>query len=215
AQSGGQEAIAQPSVGERLAGTRAAGPEGAPRQPGALKLLSGDANPELSKKIASALHEPLDEMRITRFADGEYDVKIAHSVRGSDVFLIQPTCQPVSENLIQLFVILDALRRASAGRITAVLPYYGYGRKEKKTQARDPISAKLMADISKLARANRVIALDLHADAIQGFFDIPVDHLTAEKLEVDYIKRLHLPNRVTGSADLGGGHRGRAGARLL
>jgi ribose-phosphate pyrophosphokinase len=119
-------------------------------------------------------------MRITRFADGEYDVKIADSVRGADVFLLQATCQPVSENLIQLFIILDALRRASAGRVTAVMPYYGYARKEKKSQARDPISAKLMADIITLAGANRVIALDLHADAIQGFFDIPVDHLTAE-----------------------------------
>ncbi|TMF85792.1 MAG: ribose-phosphate diphosphokinase, partial [Chloroflexi bacterium] len=171
-------------------------PEGAPRQPGALKLLSGDANPELARKIGEVLGEPVAAMRITRFADGEYDVKIAESVRGADVFLIQPTCQPVSENLIQLFIILDALRRASAGRITAVIPYYGYARKEKKTQARDPISAKLMADIITLAGANRVIALDLHADAIQGFFDIPVDHLTAEKLLVEYIRKLHLPNAV-------------------
>ena len=118
--------------------------EGAPRQPGALRLLAGDANPELARKIGDALQEPVSPMRITRFADGEYDVKIAESVRGADVFLVQPTCQPVSENLIQLFIILDALRRASAGRVTAVIPYYGYARKEKKTQARDPISAKLM-----------------------------------------------------------------------
>ena len=103
--------------------TRPLTPEGAPRQPGALKLLSGDANPELARKIGEALGEPISTMRITRFADGEYDVKIAESVRGADVFLIQPTCQPVSENLIQLFIILDALRRASAGRITAVIPY--------------------------------------------------------------------------------------------
>ena len=154
-------------------------------------------------------------MRITRFADGEYDVKIADSVRGADVFLVQPTCQPVSENLIQLFIILDALRRASAGRVTAVIPYYGYARKEKKTQARDPISAKLMADIITLAGANRVIALDLHADAIQGFFDIPVDHLTAEKLIVDYIKKLRLPNAVIVSPDIGGAKRVGDVARLL
>jgi ribose-phosphate pyrophosphokinase len=154
-------------------------------------------------------------MRITRFADGEYDVKIAESVRGADVFLVQPTCQPVSENLIQLFIILDALRRASAGRITAVIPYYGYARKEKKTQARDPISAKLMADIITLAGANRVIALDLHADAIQGFFDIPVDHLTAEKLIVDYIGNLRLPNAVVVSPDIGGAKRVGDVARLL
>ncbi len=154
-------------------------------------------------------------MRITRFADGEYDVKIADSVRGADVFLIQPTCAPVSENLIQLFIILDALRRASAGRITAVIPYYGYARKEKKTQPRDPISAKLMADFITMAGANRVIALDLHADAIQGFFDIPVDHLTAEKLLADYIRKLHLEEGVVVSPDVGGARRAGSIARLL
>jgi ribose-phosphate pyrophosphokinase len=116
---------------------------------------------------------------------------------------------------MQLFIILDALRRASAGRITAVIPYYGYARKEKKTQARDPISAKLMADIITLAGANRVIALDLHADAIQGFFDIPVDHLTAEKLIVEYIRKLHLPNAVIVSPDVGGAKRVGDVARLL
>ena len=181
--------------------------EGAPRRPGELRLLSGDANPELTRKIGEALQEPVAPMRITRFADGEYDVKIKDSVRGADVFLVQPTCQPVSENLIQLFIILDALRRASAGRITAVIPYYGYARKEKKTQARDPISAKLMADVITLAGANRVIALDLHADAIQGFFDIPVDHLTAEKLLVEHIRKLKLPNAVIVSPDIGGAKR--------
>src|SRR5437762_7953755 len=118
-------------------------------------------------------------MRITRFADGEIDVKIAHSVRGADVFLIQPTCEPVSENYMQLFIILDALRRASAGRITAVIPYYGYDRKENKTHARDSISAKLMADIITLAGTNRGISHVLHADAIQGFFDIPVAQLAS------------------------------------
>jgi len=198
-----------------VAETRPQMAEGAPRQPGELRLLAGDANPELAKKIGEALGEPVSAMRITRFADGEYDVKIAESVRGADVFLLQPTCQPVSENLIQLFIILDALRRASAGRVTAVIPYYGYARKEKKTQARDPISAKLMADIITLAGANRVIALDLHADAIQGFFDIPVDHLTAEKLIVDYIGKLHLPNAVIVSPDIGGAKRVGDVARLL
>src|SRR6202158_709899 len=129
-------------------------------------------------------------MRITRFADGEIDVKIAHSVRGADVFLIQPTCQPVSENYMQLFIILDALRRASAGRITAVVPYYGYARKGKKSQARDPISAKLMADIITLDGDKPVMPLHLHADAIQCFFDTPVDPRTAEKLLVEYIRKL-------------------------
>ena len=189
-------AEAQPQLGEA-----------APRQPGDLRLLAGESNPELARKIGEALSEPVSPMRVTHFADGEYDVKIADSVRGADVFLLQGTCQPVSENLIQLFIILDALRRASAGRVTAVIPYYGYARKEKKTQARDPISAKLMADIITLAGANRVIALDLHADAIQGFFDIPVDHLTAEKLIVDYIRKLRLPNAVVVSPDIGGAKR--------
>src|SRR5205823_10960547 len=150
--------------------------------PGALKLLSGDGNPELARKVGEAVGEPISTMRITSFADGEFDVKIGESVRGHDVFLIQPTCHPVSENLIQLFIILDALRRASASRITAVIPYYGYQRKEKKTQPRDPISAKLMANIIELAGANRVICVDLHAEAIQGFFDIPVDALTTTKI---------------------------------
>jgi ribose-phosphate pyrophosphokinase len=190
-----------------LAETRTQPGEAAPRQPGELRLLTGEGNPDLARRIGDALGEPVSEMRITRFADGEYDVKIRESVRGADVFLVQPTCQPVSENLIQLFIILDALRRASAGRVTAVIPYYGYARKEKKTQARDPISAKLMADIITLAGANRVIALDLHADAIQGFFDIPVDHLTAEKLIVDYIRKLRLPNAVVVSPDIGGAKR--------
>jgi ribose-phosphate pyrophosphokinase len=206
--------MAQPRVGDRI-DTRGQPGESAPRQPGALKLLAGDAHPQLAQRIAEALGQPVSAMRITRFADGEYDVKIAQSVRGADVFLVQPTCPPVSENLVQLFIILDALRRASAGRITAVIPYYGYARKEKKTQARDPISAKLMADIITLAGASRVIALDLHADAIQGFFDIPVDHLTAEKLEVDYIRRLHLDHPVIVSPDIGGAKRAGAVARLL
>ena len=137
---------------------------------GELMLLSGTGNPELSQRISREIDLPLAPMDITRFADGEFDVKIHESVRGHDVFLIQPTCQPVSDNLIQLFVTLDALRRASAARITAVIPYYGYQRKEKKTAPRDPISAKLMANIIELAGASRVVAVDLHAEAIQGFF---------------------------------------------
>src|SRR5260370_28010713 len=143
-------------------------------------------------------------MHVQRFKDGEYDVKIAESVRGNDVYLIQPTCQPVSENLIQLFIILDALHRASAARVTAVMPYYGYARKEKKTAPRDPISAKLMANIVTLAGANRVIALDLHADAIQGFFDIPFDHLTAQKILAQHIRNRHHRDTVVVSPDVGG-----------
>jgi len=182
---------------------------------GDLMLLSGSANPELSERIAREMGMQLAEMEITRFADGEFDVKIAESVRGHDVFLIQPTCHPVSENLIQLFIILDALRRASASRITAVIPYYGYQRKEKKTQPRDPISAKLMANIIELAGANRVICVDLHAEAIQGFFDIPVDALTATKILARRVRERHGHNVVLVSPDTGGALRARRMARIL
>ncbi len=183
---------------------------------GELNLLSGNANPELARAIAGELEIPVGEMSVTRFKDGEYDVKIAESVRGNDVFLIQPTCQPVSENLIELFIILDALHRASAARVTAVIPYYGYARKEKKTAPRDPISAKLMANIITLAGADRVIALDLHADAIQGFFDVPVDHLFAAKILVEHVRRRHKKDGfVVVSPDPGGTKRARYIANLL
>jgi ribose-phosphate pyrophosphokinase len=183
---------------------------------GQLKLLSGNANPKLAHAIAGVLEIPIGEMTVTRFKDGEYDVKIADSVRGDDVFLIQPTCQPVSENLIQLFIILDALHRASAARVTAVIPYYGYARKEKKTAPRDPISAKLMANIISMAGANRVIALDLHADAIQGFFDIPLDHLFAAKILAEHIRNRHRKDgMVVVSPDPGGTKRARYIANLL
>jgi ribose-phosphate pyrophosphokinase len=182
---------------------------------GELKLLSGNANPKLARAISGELEIPVGEMVVTRFKDGEYDVKIAESVRGNDVFLIQATCQPVSENLIQLFIILDALHRASAARVTAVIPYYGYARKEKKTAPRDPISAKLMANIITLAGANRIIALDLHADAIQGFFDIPFDHLTAIKIISEHIRQRHHDDIVVVSPDVGGTRRARAVAKML
>src|SRR5579862_5952573 len=182
---------------------------------GELLLLSGSGNPELSERIAREIGVKLAEVEITRFADGEYDVKIAESVRGRDLFLIQPTCHPVSENLIQLFIILDALRRASATRITAVIPYYGYQRKEKKTQPRDPISAKLMANIIEIAGANRVICVDLHAEAIQGFFDIPVDALTATKILARRVRERHGHDVIIVSPDTGGAARARRMARIL
>ena len=183
---------------------------------GPLMLLSGTANPELGRKIAEDVGVPLAPMEITRFADGEYDVKIGESVRGHDVFVIQPTCPPVNENYMELFVTLDALRRASAARINAVLPYYGYQRKEKKTRARDPISAKLMANFLQVAGAERMIVLDLHAEAIQGFFDIPVDALTASKILASHIRTRHgRQPLVIVSPDVGGTARARAIARLL
>lgn len=186
---------------------------------GDIVLLSGTANRKLSEAVSEGVGVPLTPMDVTRFSDGEFDVKIGQSIRGHDVFVLQPTCQPVNENLIELFIILDALRRASAARITAVMPYYGYGRKEKKTQPRDPISAKLMANIIELAGANRIIAVDLHAEAIQGFFDIPVDALTASKILSEHVKermiRRNMDKVVVVSPDTGGALRARALARRL
>ena len=182
---------------------------------GDLLLLSGTANPELTERIAREINIPLAAMQVTRFADGEFDVKIGESVRGKDVFVVQPTCHPVSDNLVQLFIILDALHRASASRINAVIPYYGYARKEKKTQARDPISAKLMANIIEMAGADRVITVDLHAEAVQGFFDIPVDALTASKILARHVRERHGSDMVVVSPDTGGVARARGLARLL
>ncbi|MHB8331287.1 MAG: ribose-phosphate diphosphokinase [Candidatus Dormibacteria bacterium] len=183
---------------------------------GPLMLLCGTANPELGRRISEEVGVPLAPMEITRFADGEFDVRIGESVRGHDVFVIQPTCPPVNDNYMELFVILDALRRASAARINAVLPYYGYQRKEKKTRARDPISAKLMANFLQVAGAERMIVLDLHAEAIQGFFDIPVDALTASKILATHIRSRHGREPiVVVSPDVGGTARARAIARLL
>jgi ribose-phosphate pyrophosphokinase len=179
-------------------------------------LLCGTANPELGRRISEEVGMALAPMEITRFADGEFDVRIGESVRGHDVFVIQPTCPPVNDNYMELFVILDALRRASAARINAVLPYYGYQRKEKKTRARDPISAKLMANFLQVAGAERMIVLDLHAEAIQGFFDIPVDALTASKILASHVRSRHGRQPiVVVSPDVGGTARARAIARLL
>ncbi len=183
---------------------------------GPLMLLCGTSNPELGRRISEEVGVSLAPMEITRFADGEFDVRIGESVRGHDVFVIQPTCPPVNDNYMELFVILDALRRASAARINAVLPYYGYQRKEKKTRARDPISAKLMANFLQVAGAERMIVLDLHAEAIQGFFDIPVDALTASKILAAHIRSRHgRQPLVVVSPDVGGTARARAIARLL
>ncbi len=183
---------------------------------GPLMLLCGTANPELGRRISEEVGVALAPMEITRFADGEFDVRIGESVRGHDVFVIQPTCPPVNDNYMELFVILDALRRASAARINAVLPYYGYQRKEKKTRARDPISAKLMANFLQVAGAERMIVLDLHAEAIQGFFDIPVDALTASKILASHVRSRHGRQPiVVVSPDVGGTARARAIARLL
>ncbi|MDR3708138.1 MAG: ribose-phosphate pyrophosphokinase [Capsulimonadaceae bacterium] len=168
-----------------------------------MRLFAGSGNPALAKSIASWLGCELGDVKISRFADGETYVKFEESVRGTDAFVIQPTCPPVDSNLVELLIMIDALRRASARRITAVLPYYGYARQEKKDRPREAITAKLIADIITAAGADRVIALDLHADAIQGFFNIPLDHLTAISIFADYFRHKPVPDLVIVSPDEG------------
>jgi len=154
-----------------------------------LKVFAGPGNPELADAVVEWLGTPLGKMQYTQFADGENYVRFEESVRGADVYFLQPTCPPVDTNLVVLLEAIDALRRASAWRITPVIPYYGYARQEKKDAPREPITAKLIADIITAAGANRVMCMDLHADAIQGFFNIPVDHLTAVNLFNEYFAR--------------------------
>src|SRR5262245_50770920 len=160
-----------------------------------LKVFSGRSNIALAERIAAALGDPLGQITLSNFPDGETSVRIEEDVRGRDVFIVQPTCPPVNENLMELLVILDAFKRASASRVTAVLPYYGYARQDRKDQGRVPITAKLVADLISVAGADRVLALDLHAAQIQGFFDIPVDHLHAAPVINEYIRGLNIPPR--------------------
>ncbi|HEV1992261.1 MAG TPA: ribose-phosphate pyrophosphokinase [Candidatus Dormibacteraeota bacterium] len=182
---------------------------------GALKLIAGSANPELAQRISTIIDVPLTDPRLRHFPDGEINVKIEDSMRGHDVFVIQPTSPPVNEHLMELFIILDALRRASAGRVTAVVPYYGYARKERKTQPREPISAKLVANFITLAGADRLLLLDLHAEAIEGFFDVPTDHLSPHRIFADYLKTLNLNRLTIVAPDAGGGRRAEAVANNL
>jgi ribose-phosphate pyrophosphokinase len=160
-----------------------------------LKVFSGRANIPLAEKIARCLGDSLGKVTLTNFPDGEISVRIEEDVRGRDVFVVQPTCPPVNENLMELLVMLDSFKRASAARITAVLPYYGYARQDRKDQGRVPITAKLVANLVTVGGANRVLALDLHAAQIQGFFDIPVDHMYASPVINDYIRSLNIPVR--------------------
>ena len=177
---------------------------------GELKLLSGTANMQLASRIAETLDVPLTDPRLRHFPDGEINVKIEDSMRGHDVFVIQPTSPPVNEHYMELFIILDALRRASAGRVTAVVPYYGYARKERKTQPREPISAKQMANFITLAGADRLLLFDLHAEAIEGFFDVPTDHLSPHRIFSEYLKTLNLKGMTVVAPDAGGGRRAEA-----
>ncbi|NOY64626.1 MAG: ribose-phosphate pyrophosphokinase [Nitrospirae bacterium] len=184
--------------------------------PEGIKLLTGNANRTLAEEISKHLGEPLADTTVTRFSDGEIMVQINENVRGADAFVIQPTCTPVNENIMELLLIIDALRRASARRITAVIPYYGYGRQDRKVQPRVPISSKLVADLIETAGTHRVLTMDLHAGQIQGFFDIPVDHLYAMPVLLDYINE-NYPNGnlVIVSPDAGGVERARAFAKRL
>jgi len=178
-----------------------------------MKIFSGNANPRLAQEVCDCLGIPIGKAKISRFSDGEVNVQILESVRGSDVFLIQPTCPPVDENLMELLVMIDALRRASAGRITAVMPYYGYARQDRKVQPRVPITAKLVADLLTAAGADRVLTMDLHAGQIQGFFNIPVDNLLAMPIFLDYMESQGIEGLIVVSPDAGGVERARAFAK--
>ncbi len=180
-----------------------------------LRVFTGSANRELAGKICEHLQIPPGRIALRQFSDGEVHLQIEENVRGMDVFVVQPTCTPVDRHLMELLLMMDALRRASAKRITAVLPYYGYSRQDRKDRPRVPISAKLVASLLVAAGANRILSLDLHAAQIQGFFDIPVDHLYGRPVVVEYLKSLGLPRVTVVSPDAGGVERARAFAKRL
>ncbi len=180
-----------------------------------LVLIGGRSNPTLSEEISRSIETPLCERDLTNFSDGEIFVQIQENVRGSDVFVIQSTCTNVNENLMELLIMIDAIRRASAKRITAVIPYFGYARQDRKVQSRTPITAKLVADLITASGTDRVLAMDLHAGQIQGFFGLPVDHLYAAPVLTEYIKTQKYNNLVIFSPDAGGVERARAFAKSL
>ncbi len=182
---------------------------------GDVQVFTGTAHPALAQKITAYLGIRLGDATVGRFPDGEIEVKINEDVRGNDVFVVQPTCPPVNDNLMEALVLIDCLRRSSAGRITAVFPYFGYARKDRKDEGRVPISAKLVANLVVSAGVDRVLALDLHAAQIQGFFDIPVDHLFASPVMVRHLKGLNLKDPVIVAPDVGGIKMARAYAKVL
>jgi ribose-phosphate pyrophosphokinase len=184
--------------------------------PEGIKLFTGNAHKDLAHEIAGYLDIPLGDASVTEFSDGEIMVQINENVRGSDVFVLQPTCMPVNRHIMELLLIVDALKRASAHRITAVIPYYGYARQDRKVQPRVPISAKLVADLITAAGINRILTMDLHAAQIQGFFNIPVDNLYASPVLLDYVRSAyHFKNLVIVSPDAGGVERARSFAKKL
>ena len=180
-----------------------------------LKIFSCTSNLPLARAIAQHIETSLGAGEVVRFSDGEVSVRIEESVRGADVFIVQSTCHPSNDNLMELLVMIDALKRASAKRITAVIPYYGYARQDRKTRPRDPITAKLVANLLTVAGANRILVIDLHAGAIQGFFDIPVDHMTAVPLLAEHFSNRDKDELVVVSPDMGGVTRARDMAQRL
>jgi ribose-phosphate pyrophosphokinase len=182
---------------------------------GDLKVFSGSAHPELAKQICEFLGVSLGQCRLRRFPDTEVSFQIDENIRGTDVFIVQPTSAPVDQHLVELLVMVDAFRRSSASRITAVLPYYGYARQDRKDKPRVPISAKLVANLVTAAGTNRVLTMDLHKAQIQGFFDIPVDHLFAAPVVIDYLARQDFPRLTMVAPDAGGAERARAYAKRL
>jgi ribose-phosphate pyrophosphokinase len=180
-----------------------------------LRVFSGTANPALASEICGYLGEPLGEVKLKRFCDGEVNFQILENVRGKDVFIIQPTCPPVNENLMELLIMIDAFKRASARRITAVTPYYGYGRQDRKEKPRVPISAKLVGDLLSAAGAHRLLTMDLHAGQIQGFFNMPVDNLFARPAILEHLSQLAIDDLTVVSPDAGGVERARAYAKRL
>jgi len=179
------------------------------------KIFSGSANPALTDEICSFLGMARAQAKIERFSDGEVYVQLLENVRGGDVFVVQPTCYPVNEHIMELLVMIDALKRASARRITTVIPYYGYARQDRKDKPRAPITSKLVADLLTTVGANRALIVDLHAPQIQGFFNIPVDHLFASPVLVDYVRKLALPDLTIVSPDAGGVERARFFAKKM
>ena len=179
------------------------------------KLFSGSANPEFAKKVSEYLGMNVSDAKLNKFSDGEISVQITQSVRGQDVYIIQPTCAPANDNLMELLIMIDALKRSSAKSINAVIPYYGYARQDRKAAPRVPISAKLVADLLEKAGINRVVTIDLHAAQIQGFFNIPADNLFGSILFVNYIKSKNLKNPIIASPDIGGVARARQYADKL
>ncbi|OIO81519.1 MAG: phosphoribosylpyrophosphate synthetase [Candidatus Omnitrophica bacterium CG12_big_fil_rev_8_21_14_0_65_43_15] len=180
-----------------------------------MKIFSGNANPQLAKEICKFLNIKLGSAFIGKFSEGEVRVRLGENVRGKDVFIIQPTCPPVNDNLMELLVMVDAVRRSSAKRITAVIPYFGYARQDRKDMPRVPITAKLVANILTAAGVNRVLTIDLHASQIQGFFDIPLDHLFAVKVLMEYFQKKKIKNLVVVSPDVGGIKMARAYAKRI